>query len=207
MDIYCFGDSITRGESDGERGGWVDRLKTECIARRLAGGEPEDCVFNLGVGGETTRGLRARLAPELSARAAAGARFRVALAYGANDAAESGGAFLVPLEEYVETLSWAVDEARRLGGEVWLVNVTPVAPSADGARNRSGRLRSNAAVARYNAGLAALAARKSAPLVDVDGALRGRDLAPLFAPDGVHPSARGHELIFALARERLIGAR
>src|SRR5689334_11923117 len=54
MDIYCFGDSITYGECDTERGGWVDRLKTARMA-------PEVSVFNLGIGGETSRMMRARV--------------------------------------------------------------------------------------------------------------------------------------------------
>lgn len=132
MDIYCFGDSIALGEYDTERGGWVDRIKTECMARFVARGEPEDCVFNLGIGGETTRMMRARLKAELETRLDVSAHSQVILAYGANDAAESGGSILVPLEEYVENLSWAIDEARRLRCEAWLLNLTPVSPTADG---------------------------------------------------------------------------
>jgi lysophospholipase L1-like esterase len=197
MDIYCFGDSITYGECDTERGGWVDRLRTERMA-------PEMSVFNLGIGGETTRMMRSRLKSELETRLDRAARSLVILAYGANDAAESGGSFLVPLEEYVDNLSWAIDEVRALGCEVWLLNVTPVTASAEGARNpMSGRLRSNTFVSRYNDGLRALSQRTSAQLIDVNGALRQHDLATVFVADGVHPNAKGHAVIFEIVRERL----
>jgi hypothetical protein len=98
--------------------GWVDRLKTECMARFVARGEPDDCVFNLGIGGETTRMMRSRLKTELETRLDASERSLVMLAYGANDAAESAGSVLCPQEEYVENLSWAIEQARRLHCEV-----------------------------------------------------------------------------------------
>lgn len=203
MDIYCFGDSITYGASDGERGGWVDRLKTACLARHLEGG-PDVDVFNLGIGGETTRMMRSRLSAELAARLEPGPPSRVTLAYGANDAADAGEGLRVPLEEYVDNLSWAIDEARRVGCEVWLLNVTPVASWMDGVRNAAGRLRSNAMVARYNAALAALAEQKSAGLIDVNGALGQHAPQAVFVADGVHPNAHGHALICALVEQGLV---
>ncbi len=207
MDLYCFGDSFTLGEYDAERGGWVDRLKTEGMARFLSEGDPGVCVFNLGIGGDTTQGMRTRLKAELLTRLDKSARSLVILAFGAVDAAEGDGRFVVPLEEYVENLSWAVDELRLLGCEVWLVNLTPVAPGADGIRNPSGRVRSNAVVAQYNDALAALSVRKSVGLLDVHGAFRGHEPTSMFAPDGVHPNPVGHALIAELVQKRLFPGR
>jgi lysophospholipase L1-like esterase len=207
MDLYCFGDSITYGECDTERGGWVDRIKTECMARFVAQGGPDVSVFNLGIGGETSKMMRSRLKTELKTRLDASARSLVTLAYGANDAAESGGSLLVPREEYVANLSWAIDEARQLGCEVWLLNLAPVAPAADGLRNRSGRLRSNAVVSRYNDALRDLSQATSAGLIDVNGAFKKHGLASLFVADGVHPNAEGHALICNLVRDVLLADR
>lgn len=203
MDIYCFGDSITLGEYDTERGGWVDRLKIECMARLVARGEPDDCVFNLGIGGETTQRMRLRLKPELEHRVDTSVRSLVTLAYGAVDSAEYEGRFLVPPQQYVENLGWAIDEVRRQNCEVLLLDVTPVAPAADGVRTPLGRLRSNAVVAQYNDALRELAHQKSADLIDVNAAFRQHDLRSLFVADGVHPNAAGHALIYGLVQERL----
>ncbi|HUQ05770.1 MAG TPA: SGNH/GDSL hydrolase family protein [Kofleriaceae bacterium] len=203
MDIYCFGDSITFGEYDHERGGWVDRIKIACMARYVAQGEPEDCVFNLGIGGETTEMMRARLTAELDARLDPEARSLVMFAYGANDAAECDGSFRVAPTAYVEHLAWAIEEARRRRCDVWLLNITPVAPVADGVRNPMGRLRTSAAVAAYNTALAALAQRTATPLVDVHGAFGVRDPSALFAADGIHPNAAGHAIIADLVSAKL----
>lgn len=188
MDIYCFGDSITFGACDTERGGWVERLRSE----RLAPAGAEVQIFNLGIGGETTRMMRSRLKPELETRLNPSARSLITLAYGANDAAECDGQLLVPPGEYVENLSWAIDQARQRSCEVWLLNVTPVAPAADGVRAPSGRLRSNDVVLRYNEALRELSQRTSVGLIDVNGAFRKHELASLFVADGLHPNAQGH---------------
>src|SRR5262249_30514959 len=141
---------------------------------------------------------------ELETRLNRAARSLVMLAYGANDAAESGGSFLVPPEEDVENLSWAIGELRALGCEVWLLNVTPVTAAAEGALHPvSGRLRSNAFVSSYNDALRALSQRTSAELIDVCSPLRKHDLATVFVADGVHPNAKGHAVIFETVRERL----
>jgi lysophospholipase L1-like esterase len=197
MDIYCFGDSITYGECDTEKGGWVERLKIERMV-------PDMNVFNLGIGGETTRMMRARMKSELTTRLDPAAKSLVLLAYGANDAADIGGSCLIPLEEYLENLSWAIDEVRALRCEAWLLNVTPMTASADGARNPvSGRFRSNEIVSEYNDALRALSQLKSVELIDVNGALRKYDLPTVFAADGVHPNAKGHAVIYEHVRERL----
>lgn len=203
MDLYCFGDSITYGECDTERGGWVARLKIECMAGYASGG-PDRNVFNLGIGGETTRMMRARFSSELQARIDPAARSLVTLAYGANDAAESDGSPLVPEDEFVDNLAWAIGEARRLGGEPWLLSITPVGPAADGKRSASGRLRTNARVARYNDALEELARRTSVELIDVHAAFAEPDRASLFVADGLHPNAEGHARICAVVAERLL---
>lgn len=204
MDLYCFGDSITYGDNDIERGGWVDRLKTACLSRRR-----DMNVYNLGIGGETTRGMRARLVAEIEARLDRSTRSVVTLAWGGNDAASidplaspSDRSFLVPETEYRDNLAWAIDRVRERSCEAWLLTVTPVV--SDGVRSPSGRVRSNAFVARYNEVLRQLSQEKSAALIDVNAAFRGLELPSLFAADGVHPNARGHELISELVGRSLL---
>lgn len=62
MTICIFGDSITWGAGDSEKGGWVERLKVYF-------GEKYDIdIYNLGVSGDTTENLLARVENESKVR-------------------------------------------------------------------------------------------------------------------------------------------
>lgn len=200
--ILCFGDSITRGESDATHGGWADRLKTRCIARWLERGENETCVFNLGIGGENTDSLRRRFAFELAARHDPDERLFVLLGYGANDAAMVAGSHMVPIERYLDNLRFCAAETVRMKGTPLLLTITPVARAADGIVNRNGRLRSNATIARYNEALRGAAAGMGAEVLDAHAEFMKRDLEALFVPDGVHPNTAGHEALYGLVAHR-----
>lgn len=201
--IFCFGDSITRGESDALHGGWVDRLKTLCLRRSLETGGEESCVYNLGVSAETTRSARSRFAAELGARLEDGESPLVLLAYGANDAARRGVAPLVPLDAYLDNLRACVEETRRRRGEALLLTITPVASAADGIPNARGTVRSNALIREYNAALGAFSRERGVEVLDVHAEFARRGPETLFAADGVHPNAAGHGAIFRLIRKRL----
>jgi lysophospholipase L1-like esterase len=201
--LYCFGDSITRGENDSVHGGWADRLKAFYIRKYLRDGDAERCVYNLGIGGETTAGLRRRLIPELRARIGPEDRSSALFAYGANDAVGTGNSFVVPIAEYIKNLSDCIDAAKKLGCGAFLLNITPVSDGADGARRPNGRLRRNLFIARYNEALRGLAAGNEAVLIDVHSEFVKHKRAVLFAPDGVHPNAAGHALIYRAVKKRL----
>jgi lysophospholipase L1-like esterase len=209
VNLLCFGDSIVYGEVDEIGGGWVARLKGECLRRGVLGRAPEVRVHNLGLGGETTRGLRQRFQAELAPRLAEAGGDIVLLAYGMNDCAQRGGEVLVPLEEYRANLAHCIVAARGRGLRVALVNVTPIAPEQEGRTSASGSLRSAATIALYNATLAALAADTLAHLVDVHGHLL-RSPAGWLRPDGVHPNHEGHRRLFEFVLpelDRWLGSR
>lgn len=203
MEIYCFGDSITRGENDHLQGGWADRLKRLCIERFVKRGGEEICVFNLGIGGETTAGLRTRFLPELDARLDPESRSLVLLGYGANDAAQAGGRFLVAIDEYRRHLAACIDEAAGRKAEVLLLNATPVAASRDGVANASGRVRRNSWIRDYNRALEELGRERKVGLIDVNSAFMSRGSDSLFVSDGLHPNPAGHALIFELVCREL----
>jgi lysophospholipase L1-like esterase len=207
VNVLCFGDSIVYGEVDEVGGGWVSRLKAECLRRIALGRAPEVQVHNLGLCGETTRGLRQRFEGELAPRVAAGGNDLVLLACGTNDAVQRDGAPLVPLEEFRANLAHCILAARGRGLRVALVTVTPIAPEQEGRPNANGSVRSAATIVRYNATLAALAADTGAHLVDVHAPL-ARSAPGWLRPDGVHPNHEGHRRLFELVLpevDRLVG--
>ena len=197
VNLLCFGDSLVYGEVDEIGGGWVARLKGECLRRVALGRPPEVLVHNLGLSGETTRGLRQRFEVELAPRLGDVGNDIVLLAYGMNDAVRRQGELLVPLDEYRANLAHCIVAARGRGLRVALVNVPPIAPEQEGRPNAHGSVRSAETIARYNATLAALAADTLAHLVDVHGPLLSSPPGWL-RPDGVHPNHEGHRRLFEL---------
>jgi acyl-CoA thioesterase-1 len=193
--IICFGDSITLGELDEIGGGWVDRLKSEYMRRWAIGSAAEALVFNLGIGGETTQGLRGRFEAELKQRRSVSSCDIATLAYGANDAVVRGKKHLVALDVYIENLACCIKIAHAQTVRVALVNITPIAPAVDGRENSSGSIRTTATISAYNAGLSALARKTGAHLIDVNQALR-QHVDVSLRPDGVHPNHLGHQLTY-----------
>jgi len=67
MHILVFGDSITQGFYDKEKGGWANRLFID-VSASLESYEDFIGVFNLGIDSETTTGLLKRIENEIVAR-------------------------------------------------------------------------------------------------------------------------------------------
>ncbi|WP_158681435.1 SGNH/GDSL hydrolase family protein [Pseudoalteromonas sp. T1lg88] len=205
--IICFGDSITRGENDAAAGGWVDRLKAREICRFVTGSRAETCVFNMGIGAETSDGLVQRFANELAPRMAAPhmaaphmaapQRTFVTLAYGANDVAITAQQHSVPLARFISNLRICIEHAQELGVQPILINILPVAQYLDGVPNNLGKRRLNTDIASYNQALAQLAEDTSVPLIDVAALFsNSRGGFGLLTADGVHPNSAGHRLLF-----------
>lgn len=202
--IYCFGDSITWGESDHIGGGWADRLKVFYIQRSLETGGEGICVFNLGIGGETTQGVQQRFEAELRARLNSTAQSVVLLAYGANDAAEINGSCIVPIETYQERLRYCVAEAKKIDTEILILNITPIALSVDGVPNTRGTIRRTGNIEKYNDSIRHLAQQEKIALLDVHAELLRHNGTSLFVEDGVHLNAAGHEVIYQLIKHQLM---
>ncbi|MBS3797850.1 MULTISPECIES: SGNH/GDSL hydrolase family protein [unclassified Pseudoalteromonas] len=195
--ILCFGDSITRGENDAAAGGWVDRLKAREICRFVTGSRAETCVFNMGIGGETSDGLVQRFANELAPRMASPQRTFVTLAYGANDVAITAQQRSVPLARFISNLHICIEHALDMGVQPILINILPVAQCLDGVTNNLGKRRLNTDIASYNQALAQLAEETSVPLIDVAALFsNSRGGFGLLTADGVHPNSAGHRLLF-----------
>ncbi len=111
--VICFGDSITRGENDHISGGWADRLKSEAIRKFLNSGDDEICVFNLGIGGETSKGLVGRFESELKPRIGIGDINLVTIAYGANDVAVIDRKYSTPIGTYIGKIGQALASAKQ----------------------------------------------------------------------------------------------
>jgi lysophospholipase L1-like esterase len=192
--VICLGDSITFGEYDEVGGGWVDRMKRDCMRAYVCERSAEVTVLNCGIGGERTTGLRARFEVELTARLDPDEPNVVLLAYGMNDLAVRPDRPRIPPSDFRENLRHVLASIGLRGTRPALVNITPIAARLDGSPNANGTLRSRAAIDEYNLVLAELANEQAVPLIDAHTAMQ--PTPELFlAEDGVHPNALGHEAI------------
>ena len=187
-----FGDSITYGEYDFIYGGWVDILKRYAL-KKFQKGSDELILFNLGIGGETTKGLINRISPELSARNAEGGNF-VFLSYGANDLAQKEGFYQVNSLEFENNILNAIKIARAYTQEIFLVSILPVSNLVDGVLLGSGKIRTNVDVLSYNDILKKIAKKENLEYIDFHK-LFFEDKEFLLSKDGVHPNEKGYELM------------
>ncbi len=207
--ILCFGDSITQGYVDLE-GGWTQRLRRRLDQEATVPfGDttfPAHAVFNLGVAGDTTDELAARLEQELAPRQL-GDQTIVIIAIGVNETAfdpRTGRPTHDP-GRFAATLARLVATARRHTDRVLLVGLLPcdearMQPppwSEDGAEHYA-----NDRIAAFNQAVRRVAASTGAALADpFEDALAGDH--PALLHDGLHPNGAGHQLLADLIGERL----
>lgn len=178
-----FGDSFVAGAGDPEGLGWVGRV----TAAAWAAGAPLT-PYNLGVRGESSTEVVARIPAEAAPRIAPRADCRLVLSFGANDATLQNGRPRVDPDRSVAVL----EEALGLGPRAFVVGPPPANDAAHADR-----------IAALSERFALVCERRSVPYVPVVGELRrtGPWLAEARAGDGAHPSAGGYAQLAALVRE------
>lgn len=202
--IVVFGTSITRGSFDGECGGWVSRLSAYVDARILPerGTDIID-VYNLGISGDTSRGVRARFVTELTPRAdgAEYDRVTVLLEVGGNDALfnMTTQTHWVEPAVFKENVEFCVAEAKRRGFQVVLLGLH----KPDEARTNPIPWDPECVYrwsdcSIYDEVLRDIATREELLYVPQHDVCRPEHLL-----DGDHPTAEGHRLIFERVKEYL----
>lgn len=206
--IFCFGDSITYGSHDFAESGWYGHLRRYMDARRDAAPSFYALTYNLGIPAETTRGLVHRFLPETEVRFGKKAKETplFIFQFGANDTCyiPSQEKFQVSKHEYVQNLATVVSQAQDLGGQVILLNITPVNEVLTGQPEGQDKSRLNAYIEEYNEALAVFCTEKNLPLVDVYQRFTTETATDLLSErDGLHPTTKGHRIIFEAVKEKL----
>lgn len=205
--IVMFGDSTTA-----PRGG-VEKVYAQRVETALQSIGSSLGVHNAGMGGNTTRDARRRLANDVL-------RHKprvVVMQFGLNDSAVDvwknppAAGPRVPLEEYVENYRHLIAESQKAGAKVIVMTTNPTRwtsklrelygrpPYDPGAADGFEKPYLNA----YNEVLRRLAAELKIPLIDVYAEYPGY-AEKLGKPvdglllDGMHPGDAGHELIAGL---------
>ncbi|MBI2515155.1 hypothetical protein HYV91_03185 [Candidatus Wolfebacteria bacterium] len=181
MNICIFGDSITWGASDSDKGGWVERL-------RVYFGEKYDAnVYNLGVCGDTTDDLLKRVEVECKAREPS----IIVFAIGINDSqfVHSKSDRRTSIENFKENLSKLHSAARQFTEKIAFVGWTDIYESkTKPVPWNTDRSYDNRSIQKYDEAIKRFCSEKKLKFITMNGVLTLGDLT-----DGVHPNSQGHE--------------
>ncbi len=200
--IVMFGDSTTA-----LRRGQVEKVYAERVLEALKDGSPDVSVHNAGVGSNTTRNARDRLAKDVLAYKPR----VVVIQFGINDAAVDvwreppATASRVSLADYEANLRWIIGELRQQQVKPVLMTTNPTRWT-DTLRGLYGKppYRPDDAdgfdapvLSHYNEGVRRLASELAVPLVDIHAAFTAKGPDALLL-DGMHPNDKGHQLVAEL---------
>lgn len=202
MRILVFGDSIARGSFDTECGGWANRLSAAFNEKTFTGDEYYN-TYNLGIGGETAAELVDRIPGELAKRTAAGSGEIVSIVLsGTNDTKvfveENKNMTLVSdfemaYTKIVKTLKEQSDHVFCLGlTRMDEQKTNPIAPNNQIAFR-------NEELARYEAVIENITKDEDVHFIKLADTFSEAELSP----DGIHPNAEGHRLIFERVKGEL----
>lgn len=197
----CFlGDAFTASAGDETALGWVGRL----AAGEWARGH-DVTTYNLGIRGDSTRGLLKRWRAECEARLPATANGRLVFAFGGNDAKEVVGQGLdVPLAESLDNARALMSAAAAWKPTLWigLIPMSDIKPYPQLLAGPQFRF-SNARQAEYNDAYAGLAAELGIPFLDLHTQLLGDPEWERMtqAGDGSNPAAEGYARLAHLIAE------
>lgn len=200
MRILIFGDSITYGAWDSE-GGWAERLKRWAHRQYLEDGTKLQ-VINLGIGGNTSQGILARMENEIKARHSASWPFMIILMFGSNDGRVRDGVVEVPLDEFSTNYREIVKIAQSYTDRLVTVGLPPLGqPEIDFKEMQY----SDVTLESYDSRIRTIADENGLPFVDVRPLFASKDA---FSPDLLHPNDKGHEIIYEAVKaevEKLVG--
>ncbi len=197
--IYAFGDSLTYGAWDSQ-GGWCDRIKRKLHEKMIDGEGGKFQMFNLGIGGEHSRGLLGRIKNEMDARYRPDWPAIIIIGTGANDTRYvEGGDPNVSLDEYKRNLLEILSIARTYTDKILFVGVGVV---ENEIQDFKGTLLSNELLRDHYKVMANVADDEGVPIVNVNSGLEASDKSVYFR-DGVHLNEEGHKIVSELVWAKL----
>lgn len=183
--ICIFGDSITWGACDYEKGGWVERLKTDLL-------EHTDIdVYNFGVSGNSTVDLLARFDAEVEIMKPE----VIIFAIGINDSnyLSDPNVLKVTLKDFEANILTLVNKARKITDKLIFVGLTSVDETKTKPRIHRGNTKyyENNIIQKYDSVIAKICQQEKIPFVSLFSLLTNSNLE-----DGLHPNSSGHRIIF-----------
>lgn len=190
--IYAFGDSIVVGTYD-TQGGWCDRLKQDLhqVTAEASDGTKRQ-MYNLGIGGETSRGLAARIKSELSARHTDAWPAVILIGTGKNDSRLNEGLPEITVEEYEDNLRSIIHTSQEVTDKIILVGIGPCAEEEIGFKHYT---YSRQRLAKYDAAMTKIASELKVTKLDIYDLLL-HSPANVFYRDKLHLNDYGYRIVY-----------
>lgn len=191
--ICIFGDSVSWGAWDMEKGGWGNRLWL------YAGNNRDDNyveIYNCSISGGTTNTILDRFESEAKIRNAGAIIFQT----GGNDASyeNTPGNYLVSPEEFAENIREIIARAKKITGNIIFMDLKNCDESKTMPVPWIDIYYTNENIQKYSKIMEVICRENNVEFLDI-GPLENEDFE-----DGLHPNAMGHEKVFNQIREFLI---
>lgn len=190
MNICIFGDSITWGATDCEKGGWAERLKAELMAKDID-------VYNLGISGDTTEEILKRFDAEAEARNPD----IIIFAIGINDSLNIGKEKIIDTDKFQDNISSLFYKAKKITDKISFVGLTNVDETKTNPYfpSETGKSYNNQSIGEYDEAIKIFCEEKDIAFVDMFGLLiNDEDLY-----DGLHPTSIGHQKMLEKIKKEL----
>ncbi len=203
MLILVFGDSITCGAWDKE-GGWADRLKQYLFKKSAFGKKGYCMLYNLGIDGDTTAGVLARLENEIKFRRDRDPAEELVLIFeiGSNDTRymHSKKAPLIGEKQFEQNIKEIIRISKIHSDKILFLGMEPVDEKKVDPIPWTSEKSSykNKILSKYNLTLKKFCAKEGVYFLDLQ-LLPKSYLKTL--DDGIHPNTKGHEMLFEAVKK------
>lgn len=197
MVILTFGSSTTWGAWD-EHGGWADRLKDYAFQKsKKINYADYTTVYNLGVDGDNTERLLKRYENEIQARMYGEKNLVVIIFAGTNDAQylQTEKRHWVEPNEFESNLNKLIGLSKKYNGKVIFIEPTPVDKRVNPIPWKKDASYTMESRKKYSDIIRKVCQEQNLPFIETVNKFSSEDPNPLLT-DGVHPTTKGHEIIF-----------
>ncbi|MFT4312663.1 MAG: SGNH/GDSL hydrolase family protein [Candidatus Woesearchaeota archaeon] len=199
--ISVFGDSITFGRGDNSNRGWCGRLQTYFESKNYY-----NCLYNLGICGNTTQDLLQRFDTEAKARVTFirdQDRQVILFSIGINDSRLVGEQKIpeTKISDFEKNIQVLIDKAKDYTKEILFIGLTPVDESI--TANYEETTFTNQRIKLFNEKLKELCQKNNIPFFDMFHKFSLLNYQKLL-DDGLHPNSQGYEQMYQLIKEFLI---
>lgn len=193
--ITIFGDSITYGMWDKDKGGWAQRLKQKLESDS----QNYFCVYPLGIPGDTTTGVINRIENEMDSRFSPYFENIIIFAIGINDSIYGYGKNATPLDTFKQNLHTLFKQAKRYSNHIIFFGLTRV----DENKIPQDKFLPfetfiNSEIETYDNAIKDFCKSEKLTYIDIRNLLEKNEI-----DDGVHPNNLGHEKIANIVLEQL----